>query len=691
MTTAEAPVATARTLLPAECATCGKGTWYDIHTQQRAQAVCADCGVTGAAESASPEVPEPAPAPAAPLVQEILLGEIARSALNPRMDVPRTELEELAESIRQVGLLQPIVVRPLPPTDQPASAPTWGPAPRYEIVAGERRYQAAHIAGLDRIQALVRADLVGAQQVIAALAENLSRKDLNPLEEARGYEQLQALGLTQGEIGRRVGRSREAVVNALRLHRLPMDVQRRIRQGELSATHGLALLRLSEDPKRLCDLAARAVREQWSTDRLRAEVEQCLAPNTPPQGETATPAPPEAVPEAEPAVPEGAPGEGAVEWLTPEEIVQVETEVHAEQLEDRGIHPDQDPAQFAQVDAPAAVVPTARCGHCGWEHPTEMCNKRPHQLPPSPPCVEPQNGDWWADAHWTGGFHRLFQPEGGVWVTACNRRLEPFHLLVASDSGRQCWECRMVYRKEPEAPLATPALASEPTDAQLGYYAFVARVQVVARAETRDEARGLVEDVIPRELVPGIEECWLLGADALPTCRVCGCTDDAGCQTGCSWIAEGLCSSCAPEADATAQQPEPEPPSFEQRWNALTDAERREIVGLSAAVHPKPIADWSGFSSMARIALAEKLQARTVGASSDELADLELGVDAKGRRWQVWGNKQGTQYRFWGLSWFDEKRQEWRSEQYAPTYESRAAAIAAFQEKWAAPEEAAHA
>lgn len=181
---------------------------------------------------------------------ELPVGEITPNPRQPRTVFDEEAMAELVFSIREIGLLQPIVVRALP---------TGG----YELIAGERRLRASREAGLVTIPAIIRAtddeDLLR-----DALLENLHRADLNALEEAAAYQQLLSdFGCTQEELARRVGRSRPQVSNTLRLLKLPPDVQRRVAAGVLSAGHARALLSL-DDQHAMEVLAARIVAEGLS-------------------------------------------------------------------------------------------------------------------------------------------------------------------------------------------------------------------------------------------------------------------------------------------------------------------------------------------------------------------------------------------------------------------------------------------
>ncbi|MCS7235038.1 MAG: ParB/RepB/Spo0J family partition protein [Armatimonadota bacterium] len=172
----------------------------------------------------------------------------------PRLSVSQEELEDLAASVKAHGILQPIVVRPA--------------ADGYEIVAGERRWRAAVLAGLATVPALVRQ--VGELESVAlALVENLQRQDLNPVERARAYRRLaQEFGLTQQEIADLVGRSQPSVANTLRLLSLPEEVLRRVERGELSEAHARALLEV-EDAVLQVQLAEAAASRRLSVGELR--------------------------------------------------------------------------------------------------------------------------------------------------------------------------------------------------------------------------------------------------------------------------------------------------------------------------------------------------------------------------------------------------------------------------------------
>ncbi len=170
-------------------------------------------------------------------VGELRISDISPDRAQPRSNFDEQALEELSTSIKQHGVLQPIVVRP-------------SAGGGYTIVAGERRWRAARLAGLTSIPALVR-DITDSEAMEIALIENLQRENLNPIEEAEGYRALMdKCSLTQEQAAARVGKSRPAVANALRLLSLPEPVLDLLRRGKLSAGHAKAVLSLTGDAER---------------------------------------------------------------------------------------------------------------------------------------------------------------------------------------------------------------------------------------------------------------------------------------------------------------------------------------------------------------------------------------------------------------------------------------------------------
>ena len=191
--------------------------------------------------------------------------------IEPNRDQPRKEfdsaaLAELADSIAQHGVLQPLLLRPML-------------SGGYRIVAGERRWRAARMAGLTEVPAVIR-EMTDSEEMLFALIENLQREDLTPLEEARGYRTLiEAQDLTQEEVSQAVGKSRPSITNALRLLNLPEDIQEMLERGEITAGHARTLLSFpTEEGMRL---GAQKAKEGASVRELEA-----LAKRLHQQGET---------------------------------------------------------------------------------------------------------------------------------------------------------------------------------------------------------------------------------------------------------------------------------------------------------------------------------------------------------------------------------------------------------------------
>jgi ParB family chromosome partitioning protein len=204
----------------------------------------------------------------APEFRQVPVELVAPNPRQPRRSFDEDALVALAESLKDRGVLQPVLVRPVA-------------GGTYELIAGERRWRAARLAGLETVPAVVRPD-DDAASLELALIENMAREDLNPVEEARACAALvEELGLTREEVGRRVGRSRVAVSNLLRLLDLPDDVLALLEDGSLSEGHGRALLmaRDHDDRRRL---ARSAVAEGWSVReteaRARAEIDGVITP-----------------------------------------------------------------------------------------------------------------------------------------------------------------------------------------------------------------------------------------------------------------------------------------------------------------------------------------------------------------------------------------------------------------------------
>jgi ParB family chromosome partitioning protein len=178
----------------------------------------------------------------------------------PRRTTDPTELEQMAATIRALGIIQPIVVRPL--DDQSGD--------RYQIVAGERRWRAAQLAGMSAVPTIVRI-LDERRTALYSLAENVARSDLNPVDLAKGYQSVvEEHGFSQTELAEAIGQNVKTVNRVLRLLKLPDSIQELIERGALTAKHGELLLGLSK--ARQIELAQRAAEQQWSVRELERQI-----------------------------------------------------------------------------------------------------------------------------------------------------------------------------------------------------------------------------------------------------------------------------------------------------------------------------------------------------------------------------------------------------------------------------------
>jgi ParB family transcriptional regulator, chromosome partitioning protein len=230
----------------------------------------------GPAPDAAAELPARPPGDGAALI-EVDPALVEPNPEQPRRDFDAAALVALGESIRTHGLLHPIVVE--------------GAGPPYRLVAGERRLRAVRLAGLPLIQAIVRPAAESARQSLeTALTENLARADLTPMEEAAAYSRMaDTFGMSHEAIALRLGRSRPAISNTIRLLALPAPIQRAVAQGTLSAGHARALLGLSDDERQ--ELMARRVIEQgWSVRQTETAVQAAQGRAPSPRAAIARPA-----------------------------------------------------------------------------------------------------------------------------------------------------------------------------------------------------------------------------------------------------------------------------------------------------------------------------------------------------------------------------------------------------------------
>jgi len=222
------------------------------------------------APMATPTAESPSPAPGGEELAKLPLDLLQRGKYQPRVDMRAESLQELADSIKVQGVVQPIVVRPL-------GAPGVGESQRYEIIAGERRWRAAQMAGLAEIPAVIR-HIPDEAAIAVALIENIQRENLNPLEEARALERLiTEFELTHQEAAEAVGRSRASVSNLLRLLELAPEVSELLEKREVEMGHARALLALT-NRRQKAELGALIAKQALSVRDAEALVRRKLQP-----------------------------------------------------------------------------------------------------------------------------------------------------------------------------------------------------------------------------------------------------------------------------------------------------------------------------------------------------------------------------------------------------------------------------
>jgi len=236
-----------------------------MHRRQTLGRGLADLLGTRAAPAAAP-----AAAPRGEQLTRLPLDVLQRGRYQPRLDMRAETLAELADSIKAQGVVQPIVVRPLESTN--------GESQRYEIIAGERRWRAAQMAGLEEIPAVIR-HIPDEAAIAVALIENIQREDLNPLEEARAFARLVSeFGLTHQQVADAVGRSRTAVTNLLRLLELTPEVCELLEKRSLEMGHGRALLALTQR-RQQSEVGSLVVKKGLSVRETEALVRRLQAPS----------------------------------------------------------------------------------------------------------------------------------------------------------------------------------------------------------------------------------------------------------------------------------------------------------------------------------------------------------------------------------------------------------------------------
>ena len=221
--------------------------------------------IPAAVEQEVPIVPEARPMETTRSgdIQHVPLSKIVRNSAQPRTQFDPAAIRELADSIRERGVLQPVLLRPS--------------EEGFQLVAGERRFLAARDAGFSSIPAIIR-PLTDREALLIALIENIQRENLNPIDEARAYYRLATeYGLQHDEIGQRVGKDRSTVSNSIRFNNLPQEVQALMQAGSLSAGHGRALLSIAT-PKQQIELAAATAAHGWSVRDLEDRIKRSGAP-----------------------------------------------------------------------------------------------------------------------------------------------------------------------------------------------------------------------------------------------------------------------------------------------------------------------------------------------------------------------------------------------------------------------------
>lgn len=193
-------------------------------------------------------------------IQEIEVAKISPNPFQPRKVFEVSALKELADSIKEHGVIQPLVV-----TKTPIG---------YEIVVGERRFRASQLAGLEKVPAIIKEAMVDQTKLEVALIENIQRQELNPIEEAQAYERLmKTFNMTQEQVAKKVGKSRPAVANTVRLLNLPAEVQRGVIEGKIMEGHARALLGLN-DPEKILLMYKMVVEQNLNVRQVEAKVRE---------------------------------------------------------------------------------------------------------------------------------------------------------------------------------------------------------------------------------------------------------------------------------------------------------------------------------------------------------------------------------------------------------------------------------
>ncbi len=207
-----------------------------------------------------PDVPADKVSYADAKIEEIEVSKISPNPFQPRKTFEPTALRELADSIKEHGVIQPLVVTRT--------------AVGYEIVVGERRFRASQLAGMEKVPAIIKDAMVDQTKLEVALIENIQRQELNPIEEAQAYERLmKTFNLTQDQVAKKVGKSRPAVANTVRLLNLPAEVQRAVIEGKIMEGHARALLGLN-DPEKILLMYKMVVEQNLNVRQVEYKVRE---------------------------------------------------------------------------------------------------------------------------------------------------------------------------------------------------------------------------------------------------------------------------------------------------------------------------------------------------------------------------------------------------------------------------------
>lgn len=271
-------------------------------------------------------------------INEVPLNEISPNPNQPRRDFDEDALRELAASIQQIGIIQPITLRQI--EDH-----------KFQIIAGERRWRAARMAGLDEVPVLIK-EVTDEQAAALALIENLQREDLDPIEVAEGCKKLiERYGLTQEEAAKRLGKSRSAITNAMRLLNLPEYVRDQVRTGDISAGHAKALLSLSS-PEQMSAAADQIIAKDMSVRQAEALCRKMSKPPKPAKEEDAFTRPVLAV-EVEGALKETTGSEVHVDYKGGKGVLHIAFYSDAQLQQFAGLLGQYDPEQAAEAVDPS--------------------------------------------------------------------------------------------------------------------------------------------------------------------------------------------------------------------------------------------------------------------------------------------------------------------------------------------------